>query len=466
MGRSFSRWGRMLSRISTYVYATNVATRMSATPSTSAMPSSKEKPPREPLPKGFMVLWTTVLIDLIGFGVAIPVLGPFARKEFGATGLQVGILGAAFSLAQFVVARPIGKLSDRIGRKPVLVVSLIGTTIASIATGLAGSLWLLVAARAFDGASGATVAVAQASVADVAPPHRRSQLLGMLGAAFGIGFTVGPAIGGLASWLGSMVSDDFGRRAPFFVAALIAGTNAIAAIIRLPETRPVGASAVANGSADAAAGVAAGPDAGSAGAGVADRLATTWRENSLPRLLAVAVLTMFAFSAFEHTFSIYGQERIGFTQTTASIAFVIVGVVISVVQGGLIRPVTAKFGDRTPLQVGLILTGIGLAVLATATSWAVLVPAIVLLSVGQGFASPTMSATITNRIAPEKRGEVLGVQQSWSALARVLGPLSGGWAFDHIGVSAPLVGGAVVFAFAAILLLTVPGNKNRAFARS
>jgi MFS transporter, DHA1 family, tetracycline resistance protein len=401
-----------------------------------AAESPGKKKGREPLPRGFMTLWTTVVIDLIGFGVAIPVLGPFARDRFGASGFMVGLIGSSFSAAQFLVARPIGRLSDRVGRKPVLVVSLIGTALASLATGFATSLWMLVAARAFDGASGATVGVAQASVSDIAPPHRRAQLLGMLGAAFGIGFTIGPAIGGLASYLG-------GRRAPFFVAAAIAGANAIATIIRLPETR---------GLAVAEAATPAGSD---------PRLARTWRENSLPRILAVSVLAMFAFSGFENMFSIYGQRRIGFTQSTASIAFVVIGVFLSIVQGGLIRPATERFGERPLLRGGLWLTAGGLLLVGFTTNWWMLVPAILLIALGQGVVSPTTQSAVANRIAPEARGEVLGVQQSWSSAARVLGPLAAGLTFDHIGVQVPMFGAAALFALAAVLAFAIPAFEPR-----
>ena len=394
------------------------------------------KKSREPLPRGFLVLWVTVVIDLIGFGVAIPVLGPFARDRFGASGLMVGVIGSAFSASQFLVARPIGKLSDRVGRKPVLIASLLGTTIASLATGLSTSLWMLVAARAFDGASGATVGVAQATVADLAPPQRRAPLLGMLGAAFGIGFTIGPAIGGVASYFG-------GPRAPFFVAAAIAGANTVAAIIRLPETR---------GLAAAEATTLMGSD---------PRLARTWRENSLPKLLAVTVLATFAFSGFENMFSIFGQKRIGFTQTTAAIAFVVIGVVLSVVQGGLIGPASRRFGERTLLRYGLVLTAIGLVVIGFTTNWWMLVPGILLISLGQGTVSPTTQSSVANRIAPESRGAVLGVQQSWSSAARVLGPLGAGLAFDRIGPRFPMFVAAALFGIAALLALRVPTFQSR-----
>ena len=403
---------------------------------------------RPPLPAGFLVLWTTVVIDMIGFGIAIPVLGPFARKEFGASGFLVGATGAAFSLAQFVAAPILGRISDRVGRKPVIVVSLIGTAVASLVTGLAGSIWVLLAARAFDGASGGTLGVANAAVADLAPRERRAPLLGMLGAAFGLGFTIGPAIGAVSAWLGD-------RRTPFYVAAAMAAVNAVVALIRLPETRGLDR-------ADTAVGF--GVDAG---------LARSWRDAGLPLLIAASAIAVFAFSAFEQTFSIFGQDRIGFTEATSSIAFVIVGVVLSVVQGGLVGPAVRRVGELRLLRLGMVTTMVGLLVLAATRGWGLLIVALVLLSVGQGFASPTITATITGRIDPDHRGEVLGVQQSWGSLGRVFGPLAGGLAFDHISVGAPFIGGAALFGVAVVLLhsagrpvTAATDDRNRAFARS
>lgn len=146
------------------------------------------------MPPGFWIIWTTVALDLVGFGIVAPILGRYAER-FGASGLDVGLMFASFSIAQMVFAPILGRLSDRIGRKPVIVISLVGTAIGSFITGAAGALWVLFVGRIIDGASGASVAVAQGAITDIAPPERRAQLLGMLGAAFGVGFVLGPAVG-------------------------------------------------------------------------------------------------------------------------------------------------------------------------------------------------------------------------------------------------------------------------------
>jgi MFS transporter, DHA1 family, tetracycline resistance protein len=396
--------------------------------------------PKEAMPKGFWVLWSAVVIDMIGFGIAVPVLGPYA-KSLGANGLFVGAIGSAFSAMQFLMARPLGKLSDRFGRKPVLVLSMLGTAVASVVTGLANALWVLLLARAFDGASGATIGVANAAVADLAPPRRRAALMGMMGAAFGIGFTVGPALGALASWVG-------GRRAPFFLAAAIAFVNAIATWIRVPETKGLATAEAADASATGAI------------AGLARR----WNENGLRQLLLIVFLTFFAFSAFEQLVTVFMQERVGFGQRGAGITFAAVGLVLMIVQGLLVGRVVGRFGEYTVLVVGLLGVMSGFFVLAVVHHWAMLIPQVLLTAGGQGLASPSLSSSISARIDPAKRGELMGVQQSFGAAARVLGPLGGGLLYDHIDIAAPFVVGGLLYAVAVGFAVRARGAARAAGA--
>ncbi len=195
------------------------------------MSHARARRERKPFPAGFGTIWTTVALDLIGFGIVLPIL-PLYAERFGASATTIGILLATFSIAQLLLAPVWGRISDRVGRKPVILISLFGTAAGSFLTGAAGSLPMLFLGRLVDGASGASVSVAQAAVADVAEPSERPRLLGLLGAAFGVGFVAGPALGALAA-LG-------GPHVPFYLAGCVALVNALVAIRRLPETAPLG----------------------------------------------------------------------------------------------------------------------------------------------------------------------------------------------------------------------------------
>ena len=375
--------------------------------------SSRKKAAKVPLPQGFGTIWLTVALDLVGFGIVVPILGRYAER-FGASGLEVGLLFASFSLAQLVCAPLLGRLSDRIGRKPVIMISLLGTAVGSFVTGAAGALWVLFLGRILDGASGASVAVAQGAVTDLAPPSERPRLLGLLGAAFGVGFVVGPALGGLAS-LG-------GEHIPFFVAGTVALINAIVAWRRLPETRPVDVR-------------------------LAAREAAKNDTEAKVRLwgLAVAGFTaIVAFSGFEATFSLLAGDRFRLTEGGVAAIFVGVGVVLVGVQGGLIRPINAKLGTQRSLQVGLVLNSAGLIVLSAAKNWPLLIVALALLTVGQGLVTPNLSSLVSGRVPDHRRGEALGFQQGVNAIGRVAGPALAGVLYDHISIGSPyLVGGAL-----------------------
>lgn len=384
------------------------------------------KETRTPLPAGFWTIWTTVALDLVGFGIVVPILGRYAER-YGASGFEVGLLFATFSLAQMICAPLLGKLSDRIGRKPVIILSLVGTAIGSIITGAAGALWVLFLGRAIDGASGASVAVAQGAVIDIAPPEQRARLIGLLGAAFGVGFVVGPALGGLAA-LG-------GPHVPFYVAGAIAGLNAIAAYIRLPETKK---HHVASKEKISLKPSALTPD--------------------LRRMAIVLFITTLSFAGFEATFSLFGQRRFSLTEGSNAMLFLFVGVIMVLVQGAFIGPLTTKFGSRLLMRGGLVGLSVGLFGMAYTYSWAPLFVVLFLIAVGQGVFSPSNSALVAELAPEEKRGEALGYQQSAGALGRVVGPVSGGVLFDAAGTGAPYVFGAALMlvAFVAVWSLTQP----------
>jgi multidrug resistance protein len=372
------------------------------------------------VPKGYWTIWTTVALDLVGFGIIVPILGRYAER-FGATGLTVGFLFASFSLAQLLCAPLLGRLSDRIGRKPVIVISLIGTAIGSFITGAAGVLWLLFVGRIVDGASGGSLSVAQAAVADLAPEAERPRLIGLLGAAFGVGFVLGPAIGGLAA-LG-------GPHVPFYVAGVLASINAVAAIIRLPETRHPRDRARRN------------------------HLKTP-PSSILRHLAIVGFITVVAFTAFEATFSLFGSRRFGLTEASSAAVFLGVGLVLVGIQGGAYGRLVEHFGTQRLFTFGLSMLVAGLAVAAVAKEWPVLILALLLLSIGQGCASPSITSLVTQHAPPDRRGEALGFQQSAYSIGRVLGPPAAGALFDRVGLWSPYLAGAALCAVAMGLVVT------------
>ena len=370
------------------------------------------------MPQGFWPIWTTVALDLVGFGIVAPILGRYAER-FGAGGLEVGLMFASFSIAQMVFAPVLGRVSDRIGRKPVIILSLVGTAVGSFVTGLAGAMWVLFVGRIIDGASGASVSVAQGAITDIAPPQDRARLLGMLGAAFGVGFVVGPALGGLAALGGAHV--------PFFVAGAIALVNAGVAYVRLPETKKEVHE----------------PHAPSAPGGP--------RSTVLVRLAALNAIGLLGFSGFESTFSLFGGARFGLTEGSAAMVFLFVGAVLVAVQGGLIGPLTDSVGSRTALRAGLMVGVVGMALLAFTTTWVLLFVSLFLVAVGQGIASPSTTALVAEHAPADRRGEALGYQQSAGAFARIAGPIVAGALYDRVGIGSPYLVASVLFLVALVI---------------
>ena len=383
---------------------------------------------RGSLPPGFGTIWSCVALDLVGFGIVLPIL-PLYAKRFGATPFTATALVATFSAAQLVFSPIWGRVSDRVGRKPVLVLSLVGTAVGSLITGFAGTLWVLFLGRLLDGISGASVSVAQASVADVAEPADRARLLGLLGAAFGLGFAAGPALGGLAA-LG-------GPKTPFLLAGGIAAVNAVVAMRRLPETHP---------------------NPGPRRSAVEP---IPWGRSGMTSLVAVAFVSLAAFSAFEGTFALFGERRLDLQLASTGGVFAGIGIALIVVQVRVLPAVVGRLGEGRTLQLGLVVNAAGLALLAAVDSFWLLVPALGLLVLGQGLVSPTLSSVLAGKVGADRRGGVLGVQQAAGGLARVVGPLAGGFAFQKIGVPVPYLAGAALMLLAAFIAVR-PGVTSPA----
>jgi len=374
------------------------------------------------------VVWATVALDMVGFGIMLPVL-PLYAEDFGASPAMAAAVIAVFSAAQVVAAPLWGRLSDRIGRKPVLIAALIGSSIGSLVTGLAGALWVLFLGRVLDGASGSSYAVGQAAVADLAEPEDRPRLLGLLAAAFGVGFVAGPLVGSIAA-LGS-------RELPFFVAAALAAGNAVVALVRLPSGRPAPAVPVPKPGRLALWG-AAGP--------------------AVRRLAVLSMIAMLGFAGFEATFAMLVERRfpeVG--DPTVYGLFASIGLLMVLVQTRIGGPANARLGTHPALRAALSLVAAGMAVLAIGGGWAGLAIALVLLVVGQGVFGPTLSNATVETVGADGRGSALGLQQSAGALGRIVGPLLAGVLFGRVAVGAPYLAAA---ALAVAALAVVPRSSG------
>jgi len=377
---------------------------------------------RESLPAGFGTIWTAVAVDLVGWGIVLPIL-PIYAKRFHTSSFDAALLVAAFSAASFVFSPLWGRVSDRFGRRPVLLVSLAGTAVGSLLTGVAGGFTLLMVGRIVDGASGASVSVAQAAAADLARPEDRARLFGLLGAAFGLGFVAGPALGAIAALSGP--------RLPFYVAAAIAAANTLVAFKRLPETHV--------------------PSTAGAESPVTREPLLGGRFSDVAPLLAVAFAALVAFSGFEATFALFGQRRLGFGIAGAAGVFTAVGAAIVLVQVGLVARVVRRMGERVTLIGGLVTNAGGLALLAASDSWALAAPALLALTVGQGLVQTTMATVLVGRAGAGARGRALGAQQSAGGLARIAGPAAGGALLGSHASGWPYAGGAALTLIAAVL---------------
>ncbi|MGI9602792.1 MAG: MFS transporter [Acidimicrobiales bacterium] len=381
-------------------------------------------------PPGFAVIWSTVAIDQVGFGILIPVLALYA-EDFGASPTTIGFLVATFALAQLITAPIGGRLSDRFGRKPIILFSLLGTAVGSLITGFAGAVWVLFLGRAVDGLSGASVVVSQAAVTDIGAPEDRARLLGLLAAAFGFGFALGPAIGGLSASVA-------GPRAPFFVAAALAATNAVVAWFRLPETLPADKR------------ISARP----ASAGEGPRPRIEWHRR-LVQLFGVALVASTAFAMFTTTIPLLLERRAGLDEGGVGIVFACVGVGIMLASTFAVGPAVEMFGSTGVVRVGLFLNMVGLVLLGPDAVWVTIVPSTMALILGQALQTGPQSALVSNTVGAQVRGSAMGVNQASVGVGRVVGPIVGGALFS-VGLAWPYLVGAVL---TAIALALVPGRS-------
>jgi MFS transporter, DHA1 family, tetracycline resistance protein len=349
-----------------------------------------------------LVIFVTVFIDLVGFGIVIPVL-PFYVEgtQFDASPRAVGLLFASYSVMQLIFSPILGRLSDRYGRRPILFFSLLGTSLGFFIIGFATTLWMLFVGRIIDGITGGNISTAQAYIADVTTAENRAKGMGLIGAAFGLGFIFGPAIGGILS--------RWGVHVPFLFAGALSLANATLLYFVLPETVGPGH-----------------PARESAATGRWSQLTRALRRPSLAFVLAVYFLFVTAFSVMTSSFGLFTLYRFGFDAHDTGWIFAFVGVVGALVQGGLIGRLVKAFGEPALVIAGALLFTASLVLIPLTgphTGTAALLSLGALFALGNGLATPSLTSLASKSAGAGQQGGVLGVTQSVASLARVVGPL-------------------------------------------
>ncbi len=393
------------------------------------------------------VIFLTVFIDLVGFGIVLPLL-PIYSRNFGASGFMIGALMASYSFMQFLFAPAWGRLSDRIGRRPVLLVSTAGSVLSysifAVGSGLSGTsaaLAVLLVSRLLAGICGANITVAQAYIADITKPEDRSKRMGLIGMAFGLGFIFGPAIGGYAlKW--------FGLAAPGWVAAGLCAANFVLALLILSESLQPSSTHVP----------------------ARPRLAQWTHTLAQPKiglLIGIFFMATFCFTCFETTLGLLVVERFkldsrgGGDAKTIAFLFAYCGIIGAIVQGGGIGRAVKKLGEPRLIAVSLLLTAVSLAPLPFVSghgelSWGVLftreglpwldlLALLALLASGSGLTRPPLFGMISNLTPANEQGGVIGVAQSAGSLARIAGPIFSATLFDQHPALPYLICGALAF---------------------
>jgi len=385
------------------------------------------------------IVFITVFLDLVGFGIVLPLL-PFYATELGASPFEVGLIIASYSAMQFLFAPIWGALSDRFGRRPLLLVGLFGSAASYVVFGLAGTLEVLLLSRVIAGIMGANIPVAQAYIADSTTLERRARGMGLIGAAFGLGFIFGPAIGGgLSPW---------GYGVPGFVAAGLSLTAAAAAWFWLPESL-----APENRVRD-------GFGAVSAVTGRARAASRVLARRRLREPIGVFFLGTMGFAGFTTIFPLFLENPLGLTALYAGGMFALVGMVSAGVQGALIGPMVERYGEQTNAALGGALLSAGVIAMGLAQSVVATIVSLLAVGVGWGLLAPSLQSLISRRAMANEQGQVLGVNQSASALARVIGPVAAGWAYGALGAGMGFVAGGLLIAGAAAWVRVMPDREN------
>lgn len=385
------------------------------------------------------VVFMIVFIDLVGFGIIIP-LGPYYATNLGATPTEVGFMMTIYSLMQFLFSPFWGKLSDKVGRRPILLMSLLGSALSYLIFAFSTEFYMLIIARALAGFFGANISTAMAYIADVTDEKNRSKGMGLIGAAFGLGFIMGPALGGILSEVGLRLGDQppFGIGFSALGASVICFLNFLFAIKVLKESLTDEKKQKIQPR--------------------ESRFLLTKRFLFAPTqgvLILMMFISTFAFAHMESTLALFVKDGWGWGFTRASFAFAYVGVVSVFTQGYLIRKLMPKYGEPPLMFTGLIFTAIGMLGISLSTEVWMLGLAVTLMGLGTGMFNPSNLGSISLSSSAHDQGKALGIAHSFSALGRILGPLSGGFIYGNIGPRYPFMTSSLVLMIGFVILYRI-----------
>lgn len=412
--------------------------------------------------RALMTVAFTLFLDLAGFGIILPIL-PIYALDMDATPAQVALLSTAFSAAQFVMAPVLGRISDRFGRRPVMLLSIAGSVLAALVLGFASALWIVFAARVVSGASKANISTAHAYVADLVPDDQRAKHMGRMGAAMGMGFIFGPVIGGLIAGFAN-------HHVAFFASAGLSAINFAMAFLWLPETHGLDTKTKT-----APSTTELGVKPGHPLAGGFREAIGSLRGSDMAWLVVIAFCFSLSFAGMESTMALFTEDLFSWGALEIGILMTFIGVNMVVFQGLVVGRAVARLGETTTLAIGLMMLAIGMATIggidhyspwlgldpvtpdghASVSSWILLAIGGMAMSGGNGLTMATSSALVSRVSSDETQGLNMGLKESASSLARVTGPVLAGLLFQHLDPGAPmLLGGLVaVINFKLALLL-------------
>lgn len=412
-------------------------------------------------------VFLVVLIDLLGFGIVLPLL-PFYAETFHAGAIVVGLLYSIYSFAQLIFSPIWGGLSDKIGRRPIMLISTFGSVLAYIMFGLAGSLLVLFISRLLDGIMGGNISTAQAYVADVTSPKDRAKGMGLIGAAFGIGFVVGPAIAtglispgfphlldflGLHTFAGYVTAHKYAM--PGFFAAFMSACSFMMVVFKLPETVEAGKMQVADDAKRIKRDSIFNPNFWKT---LTQESQSGSRTIFLWLLVCVFMLS-FGQSSIYSAFPLFAGKVLKMTPQEVGIQFFYIGMIAVVIQGGLIRQLTKKYAEEKIFLVGNILMVLGLALLSIVHTKGLLMVFLGLMAVGVSLNVPTMNSIISQKAKPEEVGKVMGTTQGISGMGRVVGPAWGGLLYS-IAFFLPFIGTAIIISITIVAGVKLWKNRE------